>query len=372
MEVVKAPLARWADGEGKLLVLAGPALAENAQQLDATARRLAAVRVDYLAAAVWPAAGAESDAGADARALRWLRASAAAHGLGAATEVATLDQLEATLAIGVDLLVVAGEAVADAAISKAMAHALRGAALPVLVANPAHPELEPWLEAIERFAAAGVGAVGAVHAGFPAVGVVGSREALGWELVIELRRRMPELTIVAAANRLAGRRDRLAEVAQAALDLGMGGVLLEAHPDPDHAWAAAERQVTPERAAAIVAALVVRRQASDASDLLVELALLRGEIDRVDRELVDLLARRMAVVDRIAAAKRERNAAPLQLDRWRSMVDERLRWAAALGVTPELAKEVFGAVHAESVRRQSARLRRPPGAGGERPDEGEA
>lgn len=368
MEIVTAPFAQWSGVERRPLVLAGPAAAESAEQLEECARRLSGLRVDYLATVVDRREAGGEEASAE-RALAWLRDAGARHRLRTATAVTTGAQAERALALGVDLLWIEGEAVADQAAMKDLAHALRGAAAPVLVGSPPHADLAPWLESFERLAAAGVSALGALHCGFPAAGAALSREALGWEAVIEIRRLLPALPVVAQVSRLAGRRDRLREVGQSALDLGLHGLFLEAHPDPDRAWSAADRQVTPERVGAVLAELVVRRPESTAAEFNRALAASRGEIDRLDRALLELLAQRMRVVDRIAGSKRASNVSPLQVERWRAMVEERLRWAAASGVEPELARAVFAAVHGEAVRRQGALLDAappPPAEDGER------
>lgn len=349
MENPTPPFGGDSGADRRPAVLAGPARIESEIQIDETARRLSGARVDWLAGGVWSAAG-DPTHGREAAALAWLRRAADRAGLRAATEPFDRVQVEAATDARIDLLWLGPTSTGDPSLLREMTHGLRGVAVPVLVSGPAIPEIGPWIEAIERVIAAGVKSVGALHVGCPGAGEPGSRAALGWDLVYELRRRAPEVPVFAAVSRLGSHRHRVGEIAQAALDAGLEGLQVEVHPDPDHAWEGAERHLTPERAAAILSELKPRGEAD--AGLTVELDALRGEIDRLDRSLLELLATRLVVVDRIGRAKRARGAASFQPERWRRMVEARTAWAVALGLDPELAKGVFSAIHGDAVRRQ--------------------
>jgi chorismate mutase len=344
------PFGGVSGSERRPVVLAGPSRVESEQQIDEVARRLHGVRVDWLAAGVWSGPGV-APRGGHAASFDWLRRAADRRGLGAATEPFDRAQIEAAVGGGADLLWLGPASTADPRALRELVQGLRGVSLPVLVAGPGAPEIGPWMEALERVSSGGVRAIGALHVGCPGAGEPASRAALGWELVYDLRRLAPEIPVFAAVSRLAVERQRLAEVAQAALDAGLDGLQFEVHGDPDHAWEGAARHVTPERAAAVLANLELRREADP--ELAAELDELRGEIDRLDRDLLALLAARFGVVDRIGRAKRERGAASFQADRWRRMVEARTAWATALGLDAELARAVFAAIHGEAVRRQS-------------------
>ncbi len=72
-----------------------------------------------------------------------------------------------------------------------------------------------------------------------------------------------------------------------------------------------------------------------------ELAKLRAEIDRIDSELVKLLAARMQVVDRVIAVKQKTGLPALIPDRVEEVASRVRDEAKKLGAPPELAELVY-------------------------------
>jgi chorismate mutase len=234
-----------------------------------------------------------------------------------------------------------------------VAHALRGTGAAVLVKNPTSPDVDLWLGAVERLGAAGVERLGVVHRGFSMGERTVYRNVPLWQLAIELRRRVPELPMICDPSHIAGRRDLVEHVCQRALDLGMDGLMIEAHPTPDQAWSDAEQQVTPERATGIVTSLRVSRPATD--DPLANLSLrhLRDMVDAIDGDLLDVLESRMRAVERIGEWKRANNVNALQLDRWNTLLRDRMRRGAARGLANDYVQAIYEVIHHEALRRQS-------------------
>ncbi|MDE5851822.1 MAG: bifunctional 3-deoxy-7-phosphoheptulonate synthase/chorismate mutase type II, partial [Alistipes sp.] len=223
-----------------------------------------------------------------------------------------------------------------------------GADIPVLVKNPVSPDLELWLGAIERLRNAGVRRLGAVHRGFtPAEKSLYCNVPM-WSVPIELHRRLPELPLFCDPSHIGGRRDAVATLAQQAMDLGFDGLLVEAHCSPDEAWSDGAQQLTPEILAEICGRLVIR-EASATSD---GLAALRAEIDRLDDELLDVLARRMAVSRDIGRYKKEHAMPVLQAARYEELLARRIRQAEASGMDADFMRRLLQAIHEESVRQQ--------------------
>jgi chorismate mutase len=354
VDIVTDSMARWSGVEGRPLLIAGPCSAESEEQLLETARRLTGTRVDYLRAGVWkPRTRPGSFEGIGDAALAWLRRAGSAHGLKTATEVASTAHVEAALAHGIDLLWIGARTTVSPFSVQEIANALRGTRVPVLVKNPTSPDLGLWFGAVERLHHAGVRSLGVVHRGFSTANASRFRNAPLWELAIEFRRSLPEVPMLTDPSHISGRRELIQEVAQRALDLGLDGLMIEAHPSPDTAWSDAAQQVTPERLGEIVSRLVVRRSTSPAADFNARLENLREEIDHIDRELLDLLASRMRIVDRIADLKQRSNVTTLQVSRWRQLLEDRIRRAESLGLAPEYARALYEVIHAEALRRQS-------------------
>jgi isochorismate pyruvate lyase len=72
-----------------------------------------------------------------------------------------------------------------------------------------------------------------------------------------------------------------------------------------------------------------------------ELAALRAEIDRIDSELVKLLAARMQVVDKVVAIKLETGLPALIPERVEEVAQRVRDEAKRLGAPPELAELVW-------------------------------
>jgi len=319
-----------------------------------TARRLATLRVDYFRAGIWKARTRPSNfEGIGDAALAWLVCAGRTYGMKTATEVATARHVEAALEHGVDLLWIGARTTVNPFSVQEIANALRGVTVPVLIKNPTSPDLGLWLGAVERVHAAGVRALGVIHRGFTTAGETRFRNSPMWERAIEFRRILPNVPIIADPSHISGRRDLIQEVAQTAMDLGLDGLMVECHPSPDQAWSDAAQQITPERLGEVLSRLTVPTQGSSAADFSATIDALRDQIDHVDRELVDLLARRMRVVEQIARCKKANNVTALQVDRWRALLEDRLKRAAELGLTNEYTSAIYEVIHAESVRRQS-------------------
>jgi chorismate mutase len=182
-----------------------------------------------------------------------------------------------------------------------------------------------------------------------------------WELVIELRSMLPNIPIVTDPSHITGRRDLILEIAQRAMDLGLDGLMIEAHPNPDQAWSDASQQVTPERLGEILELLAIRRAATADPQFNASLEALRESIDRIDHEILDVLSQRMRIVERIGEAKRVNNVMTLQVTRWKTLLEDRLQRAAELGLSAEYVKALYDVIHGESVRRQSEIMSLQPG-----------
>ncbi|MGL5800059.1 MAG: bifunctional chorismate mutase/prephenate dehydrogenase, partial [Plesiomonas sp.] len=79
-----------------------------------------------------------------------------------------------------------------------------------------------------------------------------------------------------------------------------------------------------------------------------ELALLRDHIDAVDREMLDLLTRRLALVKQVGEVK-SRHGLPIYVpEREASMLAARRAEAQALGIPPDLIEDILRRVMRES------------------------
>jgi chorismate mutase len=354
MDINCTPMARWSGSERTPLLIAGPCAAESEDQVLETANRMSGTRAHYFRAGIWKARTRPNTfEGIGEKALPWLRRAGAEFGLKTATEVAQPHHVELALEHDIDLLWIGARTTVNPFSVQELANALRGTDVPVLIKNPTSPDLALWMGAIERVHGAGVRALGAIHRGFSVGGKSLYRNQPMWDVVIELRRMMPELPIITDPSHISGSRDLIQSISQRAMDFGIDGLMIETHPNPDQAWSDAAQQITPERLNEIIGQLHVRTSGTDDASANRSLEELREAIDQVDQQLLSVLEERSNVVQLIGEWKRAKNVKPFQVARWKALLADRMDRAGAQGLDEEYVKAIFEVIHRESVLRQS-------------------
>jgi len=348
MEMNLTPLNLPSDQE-RAFIIAGPCSAETEEQVMTTAKQLAGKGCHIFRAGVWkPRTKPGGFEGHGEPALPWLANVKKETGMLIATEVATPKHVELALKYGVDILWVGARTTANPFAVQELADALKGTDATVLVKNPVNPDLELWIGALLRINGAGIQKLGAIHRGFSSYEKKLYRNEPMWQIPIELKRRLPQLPIVCDPSHISGRRDLIASLCQQAMDLGFDGLIVESHCDPDNAWSDASQQVTPEVLDFIVSRLIFR----DTSEHTDRLKDLRQEIDELDNELIDLLAKRMKICRSIGEYKKESGMTIVQTRRYSEILDKRGAQGSLLGIDTHCIKNIFEHIHEESVRQQ--------------------
>ena len=333
------------------LIIAGPCSVESEDQIIATAQALAQIsEVKMLRGGIWkPRTRPDAFEGRGEQGLAWLRQAKQATGLPILTEVATPEHVELALKYDVDALWIGARTVVNPFSVQQLADALRGTDIPVFIKNPVSPDLNLWVGAFERFQKAGLTQLVAVHRGFAYYKESPYRNYPMWEIPIELTQRL-NVPLVTDVSHICGNRDLLQATAQKALDLATDGLMIECHINPDAALTDAKQQITPDELKALLSSLVFRSKQS--GNVERDLAGLRGEIDDIDSELLQLLARRMEVSAQIGEYKRQNNVTVVQMDRWKKMLADHVATGADMGLSPILINKVFEAIHQASIERQ--------------------
>ena len=331
------------------LVIAGPCSAETEAQVMDTAERLLKQGITLFRAGVWkPRTRPGGFEGCGIKALPWLRRVKEELGMAVTIEVATPEHVKAALDYGVDILWVGARTSSDPFAVQALAEALEGVDVPVMVKNPVSPDIDLWIGAMQRINRAGIKRIAAVHRGFYHCENKLYRNPPMWKVPIELRRRIPNLQIICDPSHIGGKRELIAPLSQYAMDLGFDGLLIESHCKPDDAWSDASQQVTPERLSEIISSLVMRTTC-DADEPLM---MMRKEIDELDDSLVQILARRMEVSRKIGEYKKQNNMTILQTTRYNEILGKIAERGEVAGMDINFLKKVFDSVHEESVRQQ--------------------
>ena len=337
------------------LVISGPCSAETEAQVLETATQLAATgKVDILRAGIWkPRTRPGSFEGIGTKGLPWLQQARKVTGLPTTVEVATGKQVEDALHFDVDILWIGARTTVNPFSVQEVADALRGVNVPVLIKNPINPDLELWTGAVERVAKAGIKQIGLIHRGFSAYGNTEYRNAPMWHLVIEMKRRNPDMMLINDPSHICGRRDILQEVAQKAIDLDFDGLMIESHIDPDNAWSDAKQQVTPARLTEMLSAIKWRHEVITEKEFQTALSKLREQINHIDDELMQLLGQRMRIADKIGEFKRDNNITILQTNRWNEILERAFQKGEKLGLSRDFITKYYDAVHLESINHQN-------------------
>ena len=331
------------------VVIAGPCSAETEEQVMETAKDLAKNGVRIFRAGIWkPRTKPGGFEGVGSVGLTWLQEVKKETGMLVATEVANKQHVEEALNAGVDVLWIGARTSANPFAMQEIADSLVGADVPVLVKNPVNPDLELWIGAMQRIYNAGIRQIGAIHRGFSAYGKHLYRNMPQWHIPIELRRRMPELTLICDPSHIGGKRELVAPLSQQAMDMGFDGLIVESHCDPDSAWSDKSQQVTPEVLNLILNMLVVR----DTTQTTESLTLLRQQIDQIDNDLLEALSKRMRISREIGQYKKEHSMPVVQTGRYDDILNSRAAAAEELGMNGDFMKTVYQAIHEESVRQQ--------------------
>jgi chorismate mutase len=346
----------WLKAEAEPLVIAGPCGAESFDQLHRTAGELKALhRISLLRCGVWKPRTRPNDfEGKGEDALKWLRDIRAEFGLPFAVEIATAGHAELALKYGVDVVWLGARTMANPFSVQEVADSLRGTDIPVLVKNPIHDDLNLWIGGIERVCNAGITKIAAVHRGFHFYGRTKYRNRPLWQIPIELRTIFPDLPILCDPSHISGNRDLIPQVSQKALDIGMDGLMIESHYDPAVALSDARQQLTPSDLGDLLAKLVVRRPRSADPEFTDRLHELRKVIDEIDDELLNLLKKRLQIVERIGEFKKAHNITIFQLERWQEILRTRGQWADKLGIQRQHVEKICQLLHEESIRVQNA------------------
>jgi len=353
------PFESWNIGSGPKLIIAGPCSAESEDQLLGTARELVACNIDVLRAGIWkPRTKPGTFAGVGAEGLAWLARARQETALPVIVEVATPSHVDACLEQGIDLLWVGARTTVNPFSMQALADALRGVDIPVLVKNPINPDIDLWLGAVERLSRAGLQKIAVVHRGFSAANENLYRNRPYWTIPIEMKLRHPEIPIICDPSHISGDGRLVFAVAQKALDLLFDGLMIEAHIAPETALSDARQQLAPDQLAEVLRRLDFKRAYSDDIEFTTTLEQLREQIDLADETIIAALTKRMRIVDEIGQYKQKNHVAILQPERWKEILTSRIDAGLKRNLSERFMRELYRCIHAESILHQEAQFKK--------------
>ncbi len=329
--------------------IAGPCSAETREQVLQTAKELSEIgELTYFRAGIWkPRTAPGSFEGIGEKGLEWLAEVKKTYGIKTTTEVATPEHVEACLKAGIDALWIGARTTVNPFYVQQIADSLKGIDIPVFIKNPISPDVGLWMGAIERFKLAGIQDVSVIHRGFFSYAKGIFRNPPMWEIPIKLKTEFPDLQIICDPSHITGDSKLIEEVSKFAMQLGMDGLMIETHPNPTKAWSDAKQQVTPDRLKEIVQAILKSKSDTDISHE--ELEKMRREVNLVDSQMLEDIAKRMLIVKEIAKFKKENSATVFQHARWKFVLEESKKKAKELGLNEEFVEDLMNIIHKESL-----------------------
>ncbi len=333
----------------------GPCSAESLEQMLKTAEGISKnYKNAIFRAGIWkPRTRPNTFEGVGEKGLDWLVEVKKQFGLQSATEVANAKHVESCLKKGIDILWIGARTTVNPFSVQEIAEALKGSDVQVFVKNPIHADLSLWIGALERVNQAGITKLGAIHRGFHEIDSLPYRNSPKWNLAMELKRTFTNLPIVCDASHISGKPSLIPIVAQKAIDLSMDGLMIETHCSPSEALSDAKQQIKPNELIQLINQLEHRIASSDNVEFTNALLELRNGIDKIDDQLVELLAKRMEVIKQIGQYKKDNNVTIFQLKRWNEILKSTNLTAKSLELNEAFISTIYNDIHEESIRQQT-------------------
>ena len=333
------------------IFIAGPCAVESKEQVLNTAAQLPADKVTFFRAGLWkPRTSPNSFQGVGQEGIAWLIEVREKYGLKIATEVATAEHVRLCRDAGFDALWIGARTVSDPFAMQTLCDALKGYEGFVLVKNPISDDIDLWEGAIQRLQMSGIQKIIAVHRGIKpsAYQPTELRNNPAWYMAVELCRRLPNIPIVCDPSHISGKAGLVPLIAQHAMSLGLDGLMVEVHYQPDKALSDKEQQLTPQQFAEMIDTISFRQQSTAENDLLQ----LREQIDSIDNQLWQLIEQRMTISNQIGEIKRRNDMPVFQPERYNKILKQRLLWAEQHGINRNLVQTITQILHDASIQRQ--------------------
>ncbi|MCD6068504.1 MAG: synthetase [Bacteroidetes bacterium] len=337
------------------MLIAGPCGAETYEQVMQTAEGIAKNdQIKIFRAGIWkPRTRPNSFEGVGETGLKWLQEVKKTYGLLTTVEVANKEHTELALKYGVDVLWIGARTTVNPFSVQEIADVLKGVDIPVMIKNPVHPDLQLWIGAIERIQQAGIDKMIAIHRGFHDGHTGIYRNHPLWEIPIELKTIFPNLPVICDPSHIGGKRMFLKEIAQKALDLGMQGLMIESHIQPDKALSDAQQQLTPDALHQLLSELTFRKTTTTDAKFNDKLQHLRNIIDELDEEMIQLTRKRIDIIEQIAEYKQDNNVSVFQLERWMEILKSRTQSGIDKKMNKDFIEKLCLLLHEESIRVQT-------------------
>lgn len=323
-------------GDGSYPVLAGPTVVENEDQVVTTAKAVAAAGASILRAGTYRAESSPYGFRGLGEEGLWLLEHAG-HEAGLPTVTELLEPGLVDLFVEhVDLVEIGPDNMQNFVLLRAAG----ASGVPVILHRGPSATIDEWLMATEYILAEGNDDVVLCERGSR---TFDPRTSDTIDIsTVPVVQRISHLPVIIDPAPAAGGMDILGPLALAGRSVGADGLIVATHPDPPQARAGNGAQLNLEAFARLMDGLGI--------------PLLRDEIDRIDRELIKLVAARLRSSVEIAQIKAARGLSIRSPDREEELIAEARRDATASGIDPDYADELMRLVLRHSRAAQSEAL----------------
>ena len=320
-------------GDGSFPVLAGPGAVESKGQIVAAASAISEAGGLVIRSATFLPPDVGGDFGAlDGEGVLLLEHAAKNAGIASSTFVFDADQSE-TVASHVDILEIGPSRMGDVRLLEAVG----GLDRPVIVHRGAEATIDEWLAAADTTARAGADVILCER------GSQGHDPRTSGTLdisAVAVVQQLSDHPVVVNPAPIVGSLELIKPLALAARIAGADGLMVAVHPVPEAALFRTGGHLDPDGFAELMEALGIPS--------------LRDEIDRIDRELLKLVARRLRNSVEIGLIKHSRNQPMHSPDREAELVEEVRTDAAAIGLDPDYMEAVMRVILDHSKAAQAA------------------
>lgn len=220
-------------------IMAGPCSIDSEATIDALAARLSAMGVGFLRGGAFkPRTSPYAFQGHGEQALRWMKRAAQRHGMAVVTEAMGAEEQE-LVAEFADLVQIGSRNMHNYSLLKSVS----GLGPPILLKRGMAATVAEWMGAAEYCLLHGAPAVVFCERGIRSFDP-STRNLLDLSAVALLAE-VHGLPVIADPSHAAGRRDLIGPLAKGALAVGAHGVMIETHPEPEHALSDGPQALLP-------------------------------------------------------------------------------------------------------------------------------
>ena len=322
-------------GDGSYPVIAGPCSIENeAQMMEAADMAISGGASMLRGGAFKPRSSPYSFQGLGEEGLWLLEHAGKETGLPTVTEVMEPGQVE-LVAHHADMLQIGARNMQNFPLLTAVGKVDN----PVMLKRGPSATIDEWLLAAEYILDSGNENVVLCERGIRTF-ETRTRNTLDISAVAVVQR-LSHLPVIVDPSHATGARDLIIPLALAGRAAGADGLMVEIHPRPHEALSDGPQQLDREGFLELMHDLGVPS--------------LRDDIDRVDRELLRLIAHRLQRSVEIGKVKIEQGLPLRSPEREKELIEEVMGDAAAIGISPEYAGEMFELIlrHSRAAQRDA-------------------